>query len=160
MLHDIGKLVLNSLACRPGNVIRPLHEILTLLHCADLLAAEEACFGTNHAALGQQIAELWSLPEDLADAIGEHHRGDISGTASLSMCVALANMVASNYDPDYPPLLRPPLPPSPPIPLECLISIVAAQRRPADRSEPAARLAQGTVNPPGNLIGLLARCRF
>ncbi len=126
LLHDIGKLVLNSLAGRQGNVLRPLNEIVTLLQCDDVLQAEEACFGTTHAAVGQRIAELWSLPDDLASAIADHHR-PAAQDAPLSASVALANSLAANYDLEYPPYQRPPLPEPPPFPLDPLIAIVSGQ---------------------------------
>jgi len=131
LLHDIGKLVLNSLACRHGRLIDTYQEILTVDNCDDLLAAETAFFGTTHAVLGQRIAELWSLPEDLATAIAAHHRPTEDDDPLLSACVALANSVAANYDADYPPRQRPHLPESPLVPLDPLIALVGAEQQPA-----------------------------
>jgi putative nucleotidyltransferase with HDIG domain len=76
LLHDIGKLAINSQfpakvaelwpkknAKKPSNV--PADE--------SLLARERRVFGADHAFMGGFLAARWQLPSELADAIRLHH---------------------------------------------------------------------------------------
>ncbi|MDD4801413.1 MAG: HDOD domain-containing protein [Syntrophomonas sp.] len=72
LLHDIGKVVLNS------NMKQAYHEVIALVESDHLpfTEAEERIFGFNHAAVGAKIAEKWNLPPDLVEAIAFHHNPD------------------------------------------------------------------------------------
>ncbi len=74
LLHDIGKLVLNSY------VGESYQEVLTVVNeeKVPFNEAEENIFGFNHAAVGGRVAEKWNLPEDLVDAISFHHHPEES----------------------------------------------------------------------------------
>jgi putative nucleotidyltransferase with HDIG domain len=69
LLHDIGKLVLNTYL-REG-----YQEILEKVENERLTftQAEEAVLGFNHAQVGAKICEKWNLPPELVEAIALHH---------------------------------------------------------------------------------------
>ena len=47
-------------------------------HGAELVAAETAMFGFNHAELGAKLLERWGLPEGVVSAVRAHHDSDCS----------------------------------------------------------------------------------
>ncbi|MEO2025511.1 MAG: HDOD domain-containing protein [Fuerstiella sp.] len=71
LLHDIGKLILvqhmtparqeQMAAFRAGH---PGHRAID---------AERAVLGVDHARAGALVANHWNLPEDIVEAIGNHH---------------------------------------------------------------------------------------
>ena len=102
LLHDLGKVVLSGLALssepRPAN----LAAEMAARGCS-LLEAEEAMFGADHARVGKQLAELWALPPELADAVGRHHEAqEATPDNMLGYSVMLGNAVAGIVDPSYP----------------------------------------------------------
>jgi HD-like signal output (HDOD) protein len=66
VLHDIGELALfdvpHALMSKP-EVREPGHSI----------AAEQAKFGCDHAAVGSYLLGLWGLPESVVTAVAFHH---------------------------------------------------------------------------------------
>jgi putative nucleotidyltransferase with HDIG domain len=89
LLHDIGKLAINSQF--PDDVIRlrqpggPPDE--------SFLARERRIFGADHAFIGAFLAARWGLPADLVDAIRLHHSPE-SALAALAPEVRRAILVA------------------------------------------------------------------
>ncbi|HSV31791.1 MAG TPA: HDOD domain-containing protein [Atribacteraceae bacterium] len=74
LLHDIGKVVLNS-------YMRELyHEVLERAETDQIpfLEAEDIVLGFNHAVVGSRVAEKWNLPVELIEAIAFHHHPDQS----------------------------------------------------------------------------------
>jgi len=69
LLHDIGKLVLNSY------VSDAYHEVVGLVNEEKITfdEAEYRVFGFSHPAVGGKVAEKWNLPGDLVEAISCHH---------------------------------------------------------------------------------------
>lgn len=69
LLHDIGKVVLNSF------MSQQYKEVLKAVEEEDLpfMAAEEQVLGFTHANVGARIAEKWNLPGELVEAIAYHH---------------------------------------------------------------------------------------
>ncbi|MEN3185126.1 MAG: HDOD domain-containing protein [Atribacterota bacterium] len=69
LLHDIGKLVLNTyLSDTYQEVLEKVEgEHLTFTQ------AEEAVLGFNHAQVGAKICEKWNLPAELVETIAFHH---------------------------------------------------------------------------------------
>ncbi|PKM82573.1 MAG: hydrolase [Firmicutes bacterium HGW-Firmicutes-14] len=69
LLHDIGKIILNSL----------LHEeyshVLDLVETGNctVIQAEIEILNTTHAEIGKMVAEKWNLPATLVEPIGLHH---------------------------------------------------------------------------------------
>ena len=91
LLHDLGKVVLSGLALAGDPHPPSLANEMKARGCT-LLEAEEALYGANHAHVGKQLAELWALPPELADAVGRHHEIQEATPANmLSYCVMLGN---------------------------------------------------------------------
>ncbi len=69
LLHDIGKLVLNSF------MNEAYQEVISIVNEEKLPfnEVEDTIFGYNHATLGGKVAEKWKLPLDLSEAIACHH---------------------------------------------------------------------------------------
>ncbi len=66
ILHDVGKLVLATLAgARYRSVASP---------GAGGLAAEVAAFGADHAEVGAWLGSRWHFPPDVLEAIRTHHQ--------------------------------------------------------------------------------------
>ena len=82
---------------------------------------QKAAVGTDHAAVGRDLASLWALPKELSDAICFHHSPPPSTSPALPVIVALANAVAGQADHSYPEVLRVPVPENPLVPIEPLI---------------------------------------
>ena len=72
LVHDIGLVVLDQY----------LHDEFTAMlseseaQGLDLLVAEQAHLHTSHASVGAWLAEAWSFPDMLIEAIAFHHRPD------------------------------------------------------------------------------------
>lgn len=87
LLHDFGKVVL-------ANHFGP--QVLSMLAQAaqvdqmNLLEAEAAVFGVNHADIGGLVAQQWKLPHSIVDAIIHHHDADPS-LMPLNAAVSLAH---------------------------------------------------------------------
>lgn len=69
LLHDLGKMILNAFVEEDFNAILCLVEKDGL----SFAEAEKKILGCTHAQIGAEIAEIWSLPSDLVDAIRYHH---------------------------------------------------------------------------------------
>lgn len=72
LLHDIGKLVLNR-------DMKEAYQDIVKMADADkvsFIEAEDRILGFNHAVVGARIAEKWSLPAELVEAIEKHHNPD------------------------------------------------------------------------------------
>jgi HD-like signal output (HDOD) protein len=101
LLHDLGKVVLGGLAKSLDQSPAVLSQTM-LDHGCSLLEAEEMILGANHATIGRQLAELWSLPEDLGQAIGRHHEPQEPLPATmLAYCTMMGNSLAGLIDPTY-----------------------------------------------------------
>lgn len=74
LLHDIGKLVLNS------TMKQAYHEVVAMVESENIpfTTAEDQILGFNHAVVGAKIAEKWNLPSELVEAIAYHHNPDQS----------------------------------------------------------------------------------
>ncbi len=69
LLHDIGKLVLNSY------VNEAYQEVITAVNEDKITfnEAEKSILGFSHAEVGGKVAEKWNLPAELVEAISFHH---------------------------------------------------------------------------------------
>jgi putative nucleotidyltransferase with HDIG domain len=68
LLHDIGKIVLNSFVKEAfDEIIKRVKGGLTFVE------AEREVLGIDHAEIGGQIAKRWNFPEEIIDAIQYHH---------------------------------------------------------------------------------------
>jgi putative nucleotidyltransferase with HDIG domain len=70
LLHDIGKLVLSqALTVEFQAEVRQLveHEKYSRVE------AEKKVIGTDHAEVGAQLLQSWHLPEEIVEAVANHH---------------------------------------------------------------------------------------
>jgi HD-like signal output (HDOD) protein len=103
LLHDLGKVILNGLAVKQaeGTRLVPIAEVMRIRKLT-LLEAETALFGADHTGITCQLAELWSLPEELGAAIAIHDqpvRADPENM--LPYCLMLSNGLAAEIDTSY-----------------------------------------------------------
>lgn len=68
LLHDVGRLAM--LMSAPDDYVGVLDLVAQGL---SPLAAEQQVFGQDHAAWGGEVAESWSLGDEIADAARRHH---------------------------------------------------------------------------------------
>ncbi len=101
LLHDLGKVVFFK--------NDPVHysEIFAADKGEgdlDIRAYEVEDYGTDHAALGAELAKRWGLPPQLARVLQKHH-AVFASDEPLVAAVAMADMVAKQagigYDGDY-----------------------------------------------------------
>lgn len=69
LMHDIGILIIIQYFSHEFKEIKTLVESGKF----DMLRAEEAVIGTNHAEIGAWMAEKWNLPEQLINCVRYHH---------------------------------------------------------------------------------------
>lgn len=88
LLHDIGKVVLNSYVADDfAEIVRRVAE-----EKLDFRQAEEQVLGFSHDHIGGRIAEQWRLPEPIVRCIQHHHDPDaLDPTDPLVDNVYLAN---------------------------------------------------------------------
>ncbi len=94
LLHDVGRLALAThfprasaaAMLRASSLDAALHEI------------EHALLGTDHLAVGAQVAAQWHFPPEVVRAIAQHHDPEESGATSLADIVHVADAVAHALD--------------------------------------------------------------
>ncbi len=69
LLHDIGKVILNTYM---KTLFEKVLETVNQEHIP-FMQAEHQILGFDHAAVGSRVAEKWNLPEELVEAIANHH---------------------------------------------------------------------------------------
>jgi putative nucleotidyltransferase with HDIG domain len=94
LLHDIGKVALDQFM----NTARPYFYRQMLEGGKDLISAEEEMFGTTHTEVGGQLADRWSLPENLIEVIRTHHQPENAvKEIRLTHIIYLADLVMSRF---------------------------------------------------------------
>ncbi len=92
LLHDLGRVVLaRRIDARSARQIEEAQR-----GGVDPRVAEREVLGVDHAEVGAVIAQRWSLPHDLVDAIRTHHDPSEAGGASrrLADVIAIADWTA------------------------------------------------------------------
>ncbi len=93
LLHDIGRAALGM------RVDFSYFEHATgHLHGQALMQAEADYYGVNHAEAGMLLLQRWLFPDDLCQAVAEHHNAD--STRFLSRLCYLANQFANEHVPE------------------------------------------------------------
>ena len=94
LLHDIGKVVLDQYISQ----VTPFFYRRTQVDGMDLIDVEHEAFGVSHDEAGGLLAEQWSLPENLTDAIRYHHQPEKSVVnPDLTHHVYLADLLMSRF---------------------------------------------------------------
>lgn len=76
LLHDIGRLAMAAADPRRYGQV-----VLAARTTGDIEGYERRAFGVAHDEWGGEIARRWGMPDDIVDAIVEHHHGESSGLA-------------------------------------------------------------------------------
>jgi len=98
LLHDIGKVILDQYIAS----VSPFFYRRTQVEGDDLCEMEKEKFGYSHAHIGGLLAENWSLPENLTDAIYYHHYPEKAMVDSqLVHIVYLADLLMSRFQVGY-----------------------------------------------------------
>ncbi|MBW1766922.1 MAG: HDOD domain-containing protein [Deltaproteobacteria bacterium] len=94
LLHDVGKVVLDQYIAHA----HPFFYRRTQVDGIDLVVVEREVFGITHTEVGSRLAERWSLPENLADAIRHHHcPEEATVNPDLTHLVYLADLLMSRF---------------------------------------------------------------
>jgi putative nucleotidyltransferase with HDIG domain len=93
LLHDLGKLVLNT---RFDDLYREVRARRIQDDCS-LVEAERAVLGTDHCEVGALAAAHWRLPPAMVAAIRHHHDPD-AAAEPLTDVVHVADVVARALD--------------------------------------------------------------
>lgn len=91
LLHDIGKVVMN-------HVLTPDTQSAVRARVAQdgrsRTEAEQEIIGVDHAEVGKCLLQAWRLPEDIIEAVGNHHHPVSKPQPKLSSLVHAANCLA------------------------------------------------------------------
>ncbi len=91
LLHDVGKLVLD-VSFGPFSKAIDLQAQRTKQPRAEI---EKDILGINHSEIGQEIAILWNLPNEIAESIANHHHPYLASRHKLlTGLVYTADMIA------------------------------------------------------------------
>lgn len=94
LLHDIGRLVLVTYFPEQYREVVECRR----QHDMDLLEAEHALLGLDHAAVGAALMERWKLPLAIKQAVANHHDPDDVGGSLLVDLVHVANVMCHALD--------------------------------------------------------------
>lgn len=97
LLHDIGKLAMVQFD--PSKYL----QVIALVQEKGIfdIEAEYEVFGVNHLEVGQHIAKLWKLPEDLTKIIGSHNfPSQLSSARELVAIVRFADILCEMWGAD------------------------------------------------------------
>jgi len=94
MLHDIGKVLLGRFISDDENV--EIWDLISRSHNPITYSnAEKKVLGFNHAQVGYEIAEKWSLPTAISEAILHHHDTEPTNDMVVNI-VRIANFIAKS----------------------------------------------------------------
>lgn len=95
LLHDIGKLAMDR--CFSDEYA----PVVEAFHAGEFIVeAEHRLLGITHAEVGAMVAENWSFPQDLIEAIRDHHAPPKG--AYLANLVHLADLLVRTRIPNGP----------------------------------------------------------
>lgn len=98
LLHDIGTVVLDRYVASSY----PFFYRSMQIKGRDILETEREMFKTDHTEIGTKLAEMWSLPETLAEVISCHHTPEKAVLSpDLSHIVYLAVFLMSRFHTGY-----------------------------------------------------------
>jgi putative nucleotidyltransferase with HDIG domain len=93
LLHDIGKLVMaRTLTTEEMTEIRDRAERKQIPGTE----SEREVVGMDHGEVGAALLKSWRLPEDIVEAVANHHRPVLKPEVRLSALVHVTNAIAHN----------------------------------------------------------------
>ncbi len=93
LLHDLGQPLL--LRFDPGRYRRLLREVSTP-DSPEQCEAERRVYGQDHAMVGALVLRSWGLPDELVDAVANHHHAMTPDDPPTRRAVALAESTAQH----------------------------------------------------------------
>jgi putative nucleotidyltransferase with HDIG domain len=91
LLHDIGKLILGQ--ALTGDLQADIRQRVELERLSRS-EAEKIVVGTDHSEVGACLLQEWHLPEDIVEAVANHHHPVLEPRPRFSVVTHLANCVA------------------------------------------------------------------
>ena len=91
LLHDIGKLALSQ-ALTP-EIQHEIRQLVEEQGCSRS-EAEKKILGADHSEIGACLLRGWHLPEDVVEAVGNHHQPVCEPRPRLSVITHVANCLA------------------------------------------------------------------
>lgn len=91
LLQDIGELVIDR-ALTPDSASRMRERVEA--GGLSRMEAEREVLGTDHAEVGAAILASWNLPDELVEAVANHHHPVLEPTPRLSVVSHLADCLA------------------------------------------------------------------
>ena len=91
LLHDIGKLALSQ-ALTPELQIE-IRQLIEQQGCPRT-DAEKKIMGADHSEVGACLLKSWNLPEDIVEAVANHHHPICLPRPKLSLVAHMANCLA------------------------------------------------------------------
>ena len=94
LLHDIGKLIMSRyLKADPREL-----AAYAKANRIPFVQAERELLGVDHTTVGAAMAEAWSFPAEIIDAIRRHHSPPFEQSTVVLDAVVLANVVAKTIE--------------------------------------------------------------
>jgi putative nucleotidyltransferase with HDIG domain len=97
LLHDIGKLALNQVLDVGAQLA--IRERIAQSHVPRNVAEREI-LGTDHAEVGARLLETWRLPDEIVEAVANHHQPVTAPEPKLSAIIhvsdCLVHQIGSN----------------------------------------------------------------
>ncbi len=94
LIHDAGKLVLDQYVMERKEDFEEVMEHGQVT----FMTAENKIFGFNHAEMGFDVCDRWSIPEDIATAIKFHHSPSRSDNNYLAYIIHMADAIVNMAD--------------------------------------------------------------
>jgi putative nucleotidyltransferase with HDIG domain len=91
LLHDIGKLILGQ--ALTGDLQAAIRLRIGQEHLSRS-EAEKAVVGTDHSEAGACLLQEWCLPEEIVEAVANHHHPILEPHPHFSVVTHLANCIA------------------------------------------------------------------
>ena len=86
LLHDIGRLVIATCYGPAQSAVVAWQAA----HGGAISDAERAIIGTDHAAIGAMLATHWHFPQEIVDAVADHHHAQ----SDFSRVIWLADLLS------------------------------------------------------------------
>jgi putative nucleotidyltransferase with HDIG domain len=91
LLHDIGKLVMSQ-AIKP-EIQAEIRDLIEKQQCSRS-EAEKVVLGTDHGEVGACLLQSWRLPDEVIEAVLNHHNPIVEPRPKLSVITHVANCLA------------------------------------------------------------------
>jgi putative nucleotidyltransferase with HDIG domain len=91
LLHDIGKLVMSQ-AIKP-KIQAEIRDLIEKQKCSRS-EAEKVVLGTDHGEVGACLLQSWRLPDEVIEAVLNHHNPIVEPRPKLSVITHVANCLA------------------------------------------------------------------